>query len=69
MPITVCARLDKHDPTHTEQQPLKHMSVEYLQPGPEGVCGSYIVPINEKNVRIQKLFFVPSSQILHKADN
>lgn len=49
----------------------KCVSVDYLLPNPEGVCDSNNVPINEKNVTAQKLFFflfVPSYQILQTAD-
>lgn len=35
----------------------KCVSVDYLLPNPEGVCDSNNVPINEKNVTAQKLFF------------
>lgn len=46
------------------------MSAHYLLPNPEGACDSNIVPINEKYVTVQKLFFlfVPSYQILQTAD-
>lgn len=46
------------------------MSVEYLQPNPEGDSGSNITPINEKNVSLQEQFFLACGyQILQKADN
>lgn len=55
IPCSICMWSIRHIHSSHRATPSQNMSAEYLLPNPEGVCDSYIVPINEKNVTVQKL--------------
>lgn len=70
IPCSICMWRIRHTHSSHRTTTSQNTSVEYLLPNPGGVCDSYIVPINEKNVTIQKLSLFPHSyQILQTADN
>lgn len=57
IPCSICMWRIRHIHSSHRTTISWNTSAEYLLPNPEGVCDSYIVPINEKNVTIQKLSF------------